>query len=161
LALGINTSAFVWVFFLGRGDAVIFGVLVALSALGVGGVMAIPPSMQADVIDYDEWQNGTRREGEYIGFWSIVKKLAAALSAGLAFPLLDLSGYSPGAEQQSPTAVWTMRLLYVGVPTVCNSIAIFIAWNYPISRSLHEKIRADIDDRLATQKPVPAARWTS
>ena len=97
LALGINTAAFVPALLLGRGDAGIFGVIVVLSALGVGGVMALPPSMQADVIDYDEWTTGTRREGEYIGFWSIVKKLAAALSAGLAFPILDFSGYVPGS----------------------------------------------------------------
>ena len=63
-------------------------------------------------------------EGEYIGFWSIVKKLAAALSAGLAFPILDLSGYVPGIEQQSTAAVWALRLLYVGTPSVCNLIAI-------------------------------------
>ncbi len=149
LALTINTTAFFPAFFLGRGDAAAFGVIVALSALGVGGVMAIPPSMHADVIDYDEWQNGIRREGEYIGFWSIVKKLAAALSAGLAFPILDLSGYAPGAAQQSPAAVWTLRFLYVGAPTVCNLAAILIAWRYPISRAVHEGIRREIDGRTA------------
>jgi GPH family glycoside/pentoside/hexuronide:cation symporter len=149
LALGVNTAAFVPAFWLGRGDAGIFGVIVVLSALGVGGVMAIPPSMQADAIDYDEWTTGTRREGEYIGFWSIVKKLAAALSAGLAFPILDFSGYVPGLGQQAPTAVWTLRLLYVGTPSLCNLIAIGIAWRYPIDRRTHEKIRSEIDSRLA------------
>jgi GPH family glycoside/pentoside/hexuronide:cation symporter len=149
LALGVNTMAFVPALLLGRGDALIFGVIVALSALGVGGVMAIPPSMQADAIDYDEWTSGTRREGEYIGFWSIVKKLAAALSAGLAFPILDFSGYVPGSEQQVPAALWTLRLLYVGTPSLCNLIAISIAWRYPIDRVTHEKIRDEIDARLA------------
>ncbi|NIN73553.1 MAG: MFS transporter [Gemmatimonadetes bacterium] len=149
LALGVNTTAFVPALLLGRGDAGIFGVIVALSALGVGGVMAIPPSMQADAIDYDEWRTGTRREGEYIGFWSIVKKLAAALSAGLAFPILDFSGYVPGSGEQAPAAIWTLRLLYVGMPSLCNLIAITIAWRYPIDRRSHERIRDEIDARLA------------
>lgn len=149
LALGINTGAFVWAILLGRGDALLFGAIVVFSALGLGGVMALPPSMQADVIDYDEWKTGTRREGEYIGFWSIIKKLAAALSAGLAFPILDLSGYAPGAVEQVPTAIWTLRLLYVGTPSVCNLVAMAIAWRYPIDRRMHEGIRRDIDARMA------------
>jgi GPH family glycoside/pentoside/hexuronide:cation symporter len=155
LALAINTGAFVWAMPLGRGDAVGFGVIVVLSALGLGGVMGLPPSMQADVIDYDEWTSGRRREGEYIGFWSIVKKLAAAASAGLAFPILDISGYMPGVEQQSPGAIWALRLLYVGTPSVCNLIAIAVAWRYPISRDLHEQIRREIDGRLAAVEPLP------
>lgn len=153
LALGLNTGAFVWAMLLGWGDGVWFGVIVVLSALGLGGVMSLPPSMQADVIDYDEWTSGRRREGEYIGFWSIVKKLAAAASAGLAFPILDLSGYAPGVEQQTAGAVWALRLLYVGTPSICNLIAIGVAWRYPISRGLHEQIRRDIDARMAAAEP--------
>ncbi len=154
IALAINTGSFVWALFLGRGDAALFAVIVLFSALGLGGVMALPPSMQADVIDYDEWETGRRREGEYIGFWSIIKKLAAALSAGLAFPILDLSGYAPGAEAQAPAAIWTLRLLYVGTPSLCNLLAIGIAWRYPIDRALHELMRADIDRRLLANEPV-------
>lgn len=154
-ALGVNTGAFVWAMLLGWGDAKWFAVIVLLSALGLGGVMGLPPSMQADVIDYDEWTSGRRREGEYIGFWSIVKKLAAAASAGLAFPILDISGYVPGVEQQAPGAVWALRLLYVGTPSVCNLIAMVVAWRYPISRGLHEKIRRDIEARLAAAQPLP------
>lgn len=149
LALALNTGAFLPALALGSGDASLFGVVVAASALGLGGVLALPPSMQADVIDYDEWQHGSRREGEYIGFWSIVKKLAAALAAGLAFPILDVAGYIPGAEQQSTGAVWTLRSLYVGAPILCNLAAIAIALAYPIDRATHEGIRAEIESRSA------------
>lgn len=154
LALALNTGAFVWAIFLGPGDGKLFGLIVLASALGLGGVMALPPSMQADVIDFDEWRTGLRREGEYIGFWSIVKKLAAALSAGLAFPILDLSGYAPGAEQQGMAAVWALKLLYVGMPTLCNTIAFVIALRYPIDRATHQKMRAEIDAR-SLPEPAP------
>ncbi len=147
IALALNTGTFVWAIFLGPGDGTTFGIIVLASALGLGGVMALPPSMQADVIDFDEWRTGLRREGEYIGFWSIVKKLAAALSAGLAFPILDLSGYAPGAEQQGPAAMWALKLLYVGTPSMCNVIAFVIALRYPIDRARHQRMRAQIDAR--------------
>ncbi|UCC49160.1 MAG: MFS transporter, partial [Gemmatimonadota bacterium] len=68
---------------------------------------------------------------------------------GLAFPILDFSGYVPGLGQQAPAAVWTLRLLYVGTPSLCNLIALGIAWRYPIDRRTHERIRDEIDARLA------------
>ena len=77
-SMGLNTGAFVGVFFLGPGDAVIYGILVFLSGIGFGATLAIPSAIQADVIDYDEFLTGERREGQYIGLWSISKKFAAA-----------------------------------------------------------------------------------
>ncbi len=85
-----------------------------------------------------------------------MKKLAAALSAGLAFPILDLSGYAPGAVQQEAGAVWALRLLYVGTPSVCNVIAMAIAWRYPIDRALHERLREEIDARPLPPEAAPA-----
>ena len=65
----INTGAFMGVFFLGPGDAHLYGVLVFFSGIGLGATLAIPSAMQADVIDYDELLSGQRREGQYIGIW--------------------------------------------------------------------------------------------
>ena len=81
----INTGAFIGVFFLGPGDAVIYGILVFFSGIGFGATLALPSAIQADVIDYDELLTGDRREGQYIGLWSKSKKLAAAtgIDAGL------------------------------------------------------------------------------
>jgi len=155
-ALVVNTGAFLPALLLGRGDSGIFAIIVVGSALGLGGVLALPPSMQADVIDYDEWENGSRREGEYIGFWSIVKKLAAAIAAGLAFPILDLAGYEPGAGVQGRSAVWALRLLYVGTPIVCNVLAMSVATRYPIDQATHERIRTEIEGRVTAAPPVDA-----
>jgi len=88
LSIAINTGAFVGVFFLGPGDALIYGVLVFLSGIGLGATLALPSSIQADVIDYDELLTGERREGRYIGLWSIAKKLAAAVGVGAGLSIL-------------------------------------------------------------------------
>jgi len=103
LSIAINTGAFVGVFFLGPGDALIYGVLVFFSGIGLGATLALPSSIQADVIDYDELLTGERREGRYIGLWSIAKKLAAAVGVGAGLSILGLAGYIPNAEQ--PEAV--------------------------------------------------------
>jgi GPH family glycoside/pentoside/hexuronide:cation symporter len=145
-SMAINTGAFFVVFFLGPGDTVIYGVLVILSGIGFGATLAIPSAIQADVIDYDEWLTGERREGLYIGLWSISKKLAAAVGVGVGLSILGAAGYMPNMEQSEQVKL-VLRSLYALVPSVCNLIAILIALAYPISSKVHENIRKAIDDR--------------
>ena len=147
-SMAINTGAFVGVFFLGPGDAAIYGVLVFLSGIGFGATLAIPSAIQADVIDYDELLTGERREGQYIGLWSISKKFAAAVGIGAGLSALGMAGYTPNAEQ--PAAVQlTLRVLYALVPSLCNIVAIVIAFAYPISSRMHADIRKAIAQRQA------------
>jgi GPH family glycoside/pentoside/hexuronide:cation symporter len=127
------------VFFLGPGDALIYGVLVFLSGIGLGATLALPSSIQADVIDYDELLTGERREGRYIGLWSIAKKLAAAVGVGAGLSILGLAGYIPNAEQPE-TVLLALRVLYALVPSVCNLVALAIAFAYPISGAAHQRI---------------------
>jgi len=145
-SMAVNTGAFTGVFFLGPGDVLMYGVLVVFSGIGFGATLAIPSAMQADVIDYDELLFGKRREGQYIGIWSISKKLAAALGVGVSLSLLGISGYSPNVEQ-SQQVLFSLRLLYSLVPSVCNLTALFIALAYPITSTRHEEIRSAIQRR--------------
>jgi GPH family glycoside/pentoside/hexuronide:cation symporter len=145
-SMAVNTGAFIGVFFLGPGDAVIYGVLVFLSGIGFGATLAIPSAIQADVIDYDELLTGERREGQYIGLWSIAKKLAAAVGVGAGLSILGLAGYTPNVEQ-SAQVQFTLRTLYALVPSVCNMIAFLIALAYPITGSIHREIRTAIAEK--------------
>ena len=147
-SMAINTGAFFWVFFLGPGDEWIYGILVFFSGIGFGATLAIPSAIQADVIDYDELVAGDRREGLYIGLWSIAKKMAAAAGVGAGLALLGVAGYRPG-EVQSDAVVLTLRVLYALVPCLCNGMAILIALNYPISGEIHRRIRGAIAERAS------------
>ncbi len=144
----INTGAFIGVFFLGPGDAAIYGILVFLSGIGFGATLAIPSAIQADVIDYDELLTGERREGHYIGLWSIAKKFAAAVGIGAGLSILGMAGYTPNTEQPAEV-VMTLRVLYALVPSLCNLAAIVIAFAYPISSRVHADIRTAIAKRQA------------
>ena len=145
-SMAINTGAFIGVFFLGPGDTAIYGALVFLSGIGFGATLAIPSAIQADVIDYDELLTGERREGQYIGLWSIAKKFAAAVGVGVGLLILGLVGYTPNVEQSEQVRL-TLRILYALVPSLCNIIALFIALAYPISSSIHKDIRTAIAQR--------------
>jgi len=152
-SMAVNTGAFTGVFFLGPGDAAIYGVLVFLSGIGFGATLAIPSAIQADVIDYDELLTGERREGQYIGLWSISKKFAAAVGVGAGLSILGWVGYTPNTEQSEPVLL-ALRILYALVPSLCNVLAFFIALAYPISGSIHRDIRTAIARR---QKGIPVS----
>lgn len=144
--MAVNTGAFIGVFFLGPGSEMIYGILVCLSGIGFGATLAIPSSIQADVIDYDELLSGQRREGQYIGLWSVAKKMTAALGVGVGLTVLAMAGYKPNAVQ-SEQVQWTLRVLYALVPSVFNAIGFGVALLYPIDRKAHAKIREAIRER--------------
>jgi GPH family glycoside/pentoside/hexuronide:cation symporter len=147
-SMAINTGAFLGVFFLGPGDAWIYGILVFLSGIGFGATLAIPSSIQADVIDYDEFLTGERREGQYIGLWSISKKLAAALGIGVGLSLLGMAGYTPNVEQTAQVQTM-LKILYALIPSLFNLIGIIVALFYPIDDKIHHKIRNAIEQKRA------------
>ncbi len=145
-SMALNTGAFVGVFFLGSGDTLMYGILVFFSGIGFGATLAIPSAIQADVIDYDELLTGKRREGQYIGLWSIAKKLAAAIGIGMGLTILGMAGYTPNAEQ-SETVKLTLRTLYALVPSLCNFLGLIVALKYPINDTIHLEIRQAISQR--------------
>ena len=142
-SMAINTCAFSGVYFLGAGDEWAYAVLVAVSGMGFGATLALPSAIQADVIDYDEFLTGRRQEGWYIGIWSVVKKLAAAVGVGAGLTLLGMAGYAPGTAQ-SPEVIQSLKVLYALVPSACNAVAFAIALTFPISQSVHRRILENI-----------------
>jgi GPH family glycoside/pentoside/hexuronide:cation symporter len=152
-AMSINSGAFLMVFFLGQGDVLAYGILVVASGVGFGATLAIPSAIQADVIDYDELKTGRRREGQYVGLWSVAKKMTAAIGVGVGLAVLGAVGYTPNSPQSEPVLL-TLRILYALVPSICNLLAIVITLYYPISGQVHARIRSAVGQRQAGQ---PAA----
>ena len=145
-AMVVNTAFFLPVYFLPPGSETVYWVLVALSGTAGGAIVVIPPTMLADVIDFDELTFGTRREGQYVGVWFIARKLAAAVGAGVGLLALGLAGYEAN-QPQPPHVLTTLRILYVIVPVLCNVLSIALAMRFPIDRAEYERIRAGITAR--------------
>jgi GPH family glycoside/pentoside/hexuronide:cation symporter len=146
MSMLLNTGAFSGVFFLGAGDETAYGWLVFLSGIGFGASLALPSAIQADVIDYDHLHTGQRREGRYLGIWSVAKKLSAALGIGIGLWVLGQSGYTANTPQGEDT-LFMLRVLYALVPCLCNLVAIGVICFYPITENVHARIREEIDAR--------------
>lgn len=133
-------------FALGPGRSTLFFVLLALGGVSLGGGLALPASMQADVIDQDELETGKRREGAYFGLWALVTKAAAAVTLFIALQILAWAGYVPNVEQ-TPQVMVTMRLLYSLFPGLCYLAALATFQRYPITQAVHQ----DIQTRIAAR----------
>jgi glycoside/pentoside/hexuronide:cation symporter, GPH family len=117
IAMAGNCLIFGWAPFLGAGDFTPFLAICVLSGFCLGADLALPPSMQADVVDLDRAPGSERRTGLYFAFWGMATKLALALAVGISFPLLDLAGFdaSDGAMNDED-GLFVLAILYGAVP---------------------------------------------
>ncbi|WP_282605466.1 MFS transporter [Pelagibius sp. Alg239-R121] len=139
-AMTAACMAFVWVPFLGAGDTTAFLLIVIATGIAAGADLVLPAAIQADLVDWDEDKTGYRRAGIFFAIWGTASKLTFAVAIGLAFPLLDLVGFSAGGTND-PSALLTLSLLYGGLPIVLKITAVLLMRNYPVTRSVHDEIR--------------------
>jgi Na+/melibiose symporter-like transporter len=112
LGMGLAVAVFIWALQLGAGDSNAFLVVCALSGVALGTDLALPGAMLAGVIQ--RAGDSGHAEGSYFGWWNFATKLNLALAAGLALPLLELFGYSPGVRD--PLALQALSFAYCLLP---------------------------------------------
>lgn len=113
-------------------------------AAGCGGTLS--PSIQGDVIDYDEMITGERKEGSYFAAWNFVYKGATGVMLLLTGFVLQLSGFVPN-EEQTMTVQVSMVTLYGMFPLVCYAIGAFMFRKFKLDEAEHAKIRETLDAR--------------
>ncbi len=141
-------AAFLPVLALGPGDWTTFLLVCLATGAGLGADLALPPSMQADVIDLDTLNHGEARAGLFFAAWTMAQKAGAALSAGLAFGLLDLAGFLTEGPNGAPQ-IGAMVGLYCLLPVALKLGAIALVWNFPIDSNEQARIRAALSARLS------------
>jgi GPH family glycoside/pentoside/hexuronide:cation symporter len=131
-------------FFLGKGDTTALMVLISWAGAAFGAGLFLGPSMQADVIDYDELYTGKRREAQYTAFWSILPKFVAIPSAVVPIAILGELGYVPNAVQ-SPDVILAVKAMFALLPALCAVLSFMIAWRFPITEKVHRAILEGVD----------------
>ena len=117
-------------FCMNQGDIFRYGLMCVLTGFALGADLVLPPSMQADVIDFDTTKTGTSRAGLYYGLWSLATKAATALAIGLAFPLLDYFNCAANSCA-SPRILIT---IYAFAPILLKCAAIALIHNFDSSK---------------------------
>lgn len=112
-----------------------------------GGCSAVvAPSIQADVIDYDEYLSGERKEGAYLSVWNLVRKGAGSLTALAAGFALQFAGFEPNIEQSEETKL-VMRALLALLPCVCFLIGALLFMRFRLNEADHAEIRQTLAQR--------------
>jgi Na+/melibiose symporter-like transporter len=126
LAMVLACTAFVWAAGLGAGDVVAFLLVCVISGTALGADLVVPAALLTGVVQ--RAGHDRAHEGRYVGWWSALTKLNLALAAGLALPLLDLAGYTPGTR--SPQALTALALAYAGLPCAIKLLAAAAVWRW-------------------------------
>jgi len=139
---GITGSAAL--FFMGPGDIWPTFFVLIWSGAAFGAGLFLGPSMQADVIDYDELYTGKRREAQYGALWSIMSKFVVIPSMSIPLAVLASVGYLPNVPQTDEVRFTISAIFGLG-PATTAAIALILGSMYPISRKVHEKIWEGIE----------------
>ena len=121
---------------------VLCALFIVLIAAGCGGTVG--PSVQGDVIDYDEHRTGERKEGSYFAAWNFVYKSAFGIMLALTGFVLDLSGFVPNQEQTMTTQVWMVGL-YGMFPLICYIVGAALFSRFKLDEAAYREIRKGLD----------------
>ncbi|MCG8508798.1 MAG: MFS transporter [Rhodospirillales bacterium] len=138
-AMIMACAAFIWVPLIPEGGFLPFLIVCVITGAALGADLALPPAMQADVIDFDTLRTGQARAGLFFALWSMGTKLALAVAVGLAFPALQLLGFdAKGAN--TADALTALAVIYALVPIVFKLCAVAMVWRHPIDERRHRAI---------------------
>jgi GPH family glycoside/pentoside/hexuronide:cation symporter len=140
-------------FAVGTGDHLLLFSLAVAGGVAAGGLDVIMPSLQADVIDWDELRTGERKEGVYFAAWHLAEKMAMGVAAGVTGLALASSGFVPNLPQPG-TALLAMRLLFSVFPLACYGVGALLFVRFGLDRAAHARVQSAL---AATRSCAAAA----
>ncbi|MEM9011610.1 MAG: MFS transporter [Pseudomonadota bacterium] len=149
LAMLYASAVFLSVLLLGSGDTWAFAAICVLSGAALGADLALPSSIQADVVDLDTVRSGTQRTGAFFALWSVATKAALALAGGAALIAAGFVGFDPSVEN-TEEALFGLAALYALAPVALKLVAVAMMWGFPHDAARQAEVRAEIERRGGT-----------
>ncbi|MFT7092058.1 MAG: GPH family glycoside/pentoside/hexuronide:cation symporter [Candidatus Azotimanducaceae bacterium] len=113
-------------------------------AAGCGGTIA--PSVQSDIIDYDEYLTGERKEGSYFAAFNFVHKSAIGVMTLITGYVLQFSGFVPNEEQTEVVQI-SIVFLYGMLPLICYFIGAYMFSKFTLDEKEHQRMRIELEKR--------------
>jgi GPH family glycoside/pentoside/hexuronide:cation symporter len=114
----------------------------------------VGPSVQADIVDYDELVTGERKEGMYFATLNFVRKAASAITGFLTGLALQWVGFVPNIEQTETTKL-AIRSLQALFPFASFALGLALFLRFRLGESEHARIRAQLARRARALTGVP------
>jgi len=121
--------------------------------LGLAVAQALMWTLEADTVEYGEWETGARTEGSNYALLSFARKVGQGIGGGLGAWAIGIGGYVAGAQIQTSTALDTIRYSTGFAPALFVAIAAVIMIAYPLT---DERFR-DMVGEVAARRAARAA----
>ena len=141
-------GAFAFVPLVGAGDVGRFLFISVATGAALGADFALPPAIQADVLDLDRLESGEGRAGLYFAAWTMAQKGGNALAVGIAFPALQAAGFHL-AGGNPPGALAMLLVLYCALPVALKLATAALIWRFPLDAAAQARLRHQIALRAA------------
>jgi glucuronide carrier protein len=129
-------------------------VLVTLAIKGIGAslINTVMFGLEADTVEYGEWQTGKRSEGATYALFSFVRKVTQSIGGAVGAWALAIGGYvAASATAPSPvqpeSAIFAIKALIGLLPAACAVIAMLIFVKYPLNDARFRVIRDETEAR--------------
>jgi glucuronide carrier protein len=127
-------------------------VLFAVYGAGIAAVQNLIFALQADTVEYGEWETGIRTEGSNYAALSFCRKVGQGIGGGLAAFGIGVGGYVAGAATQSQGAIDAIRYITGFGPALFVGIGAAIMLAYPLTEQRFRDIVREIAFRRAERK---------
>ncbi|MEG1992837.1 MAG: glycoside-pentoside-hexuronide (GPH):cation symporter [Acetivibrio sp.] len=102
-----------------------------------------------DVIDYDEFKNGKKRDGIIMSYYSFLLKLGGAVAAWIQGVMLQKGGFDAEAVIQKGSTLGVIESLFTILPGICMVIAGIAIIITPLKDKKMELLRDALDEKRA------------
>ena len=120
---------------------------------GFSGCMYLVPLMNGEVIDYDEWKTGFRREGMYAGVNSLVTKPAISFANAAFVTIIGLFGYDNAlkAGEQADMAKFGVKVAWMALPALLFILSALAMKAYPLFGEEWKRMKEDLTRKHGEQ----------
>jgi glucuronide carrier protein len=129
-------------------------VLVTLAIKGIGAslINTLMFGLEADTVEYGEWQTGRRSEGATYALFSFTRKVTQSIGGALGAWALAAGGYiAANAANPNPvqpdTAIFAIKATIGLLPAVAALVAMIIFAKYPLNDRRFQQIRDETEAR--------------
>ncbi len=119
-----------------------------LIAFTSAGFWMLYGSITADVIDYDELENGKRREGAFAACGSWIMKFGMGLGNWASGEILERTGFNAAlGGNQTDHAIFMIRFLLAAIPVAGLVLALVLLSRFPLTQQKMGEIRQQLEAR--------------
>jgi GPH family glycoside/pentoside/hexuronide:cation symporter len=118
--------------------------------MAAAGLWMLHGSIGADVIDYDELEMGTRREGSFTACGSYLLKLGNSAGQFVSGVILAWAGFNAAVAIQTARTIFWIRFMLASIPVAGLIVAIIIILRLDLTKERCAEIRQALERRRGT-----------